>query len=480
MKLNLFLSFLIGSSVSWATAFQVPQKYLDSEMKRPVQTSGLFDSRTIENNRFVKMKQREWDACHQKQSAIFESAKDSVLTFVESPQLKKDLASMESSGLMKGKALRQPWSGDYWPYAAGLIAARNFDPAFDNLWDWKSRYDYVREYPLNKMIQSEDGWSQLSPAEKYDLIFGSQQGQLTESMWQQGKVYFDRDGDVEGWMGICHGWAPAAIIAPRPLHQVSVSVADGERTVLLNPAEIKGLVSYDWATNSYPSIILGKRCELKEPPMDENGRQTNPECFDLNPGTWHLAIVNRMGAQKKSFVMDATFDYQVWNQPVLQYSYSYFNPLTHQPEKKWKEAMVARSEWTQDPYRQYRAEATRNIVGIRMQIAYVVESRVGTSQIDDESQDIIHWVNYAYDLELNQNNEIIGGEWHQEIHPDFIWTPKAGAEPVSRLDNLLTGSWEAMGSVPDQWQQVSRLSSPRGILLSKPVRAILQKSQKVY
>ena len=44
---------------------------------------------------------------------------------------------------------------------------------------------------------------------------------------------------------------------------------------------------------------------------------------------------------------------------------------------------------------------------------------------------------YSYDLELNAEKEIIGGEWYGNRHPDFLWTPVKGPRARGRGAALL-------------------------------------------
>jgi hypothetical protein len=48
------------------------------------------------------------------------------------------------------------------------------------------------------------------------------------------------------------------------------------------------------------------------------------ECRDMNPGTWHVVVSNLMGLRQQGFVLDQTFDDEVWNQPG--WSYRITNP----------------------------------------------------------------------------------------------------------------------------------------------------------
>src|SRR6185436_9002354 len=98
---------------------------------------------------------------------------------------------------------------------------------------------------------------------------------------------------------------------------------DGKTPLLFYPSDLKGLASLLWATTDPPSRGVGGRCEDTNPKKDRNGRVISPACFDSNPGTWHLAVVNQIGVAKRSMVIDATYDFEVWNQPVYGYRYRY-------------------------------------------------------------------------------------------------------------------------------------------------------------
>src|SRR5262249_50319012 len=159
-------------------------------------------------------------------------------------------------------------------------------------------------------------------------------------------VYQDSSGNVETWMGICHGWSPAAFMIARPTNAITVVAADGKTPITFYPSDIKALSSQLWANNPADSRFIGGRCNVKKPKVDSVGRIIDQDCFDTNPGTWHLAVVNQIGIGKRSFVLDVTYDYEVWNQPARKYSYVYFNPQTLKPVGKLQDAIVAIDDMT--------------------------------------------------------------------------------------------------------------------------------------
>lgn len=86
------------------------------------------------------------------------------------------------------------------------------------------------------------------------------------------------EGEDWGWMGHCHGWAPASLIEDAPKHAVMVKL--GDREVLFTEGDIRGLLTKAWADNSpnESTLFIGRRCNenvtsLTDPlPHDSEGR----------------------------------------------------------------------------------------------------------------------------------------------------------------------------------------------------------------
>ena len=483
-KKNIVLVLLLLVQSSLAADFKVPQKFIDSSLHHSITADTRFSDLSVATADFIRIKNEEWSACHQSSPGpVYYSSEnqDLLYNFLESTTVVDSLEKMEALAVTQSTVPVQPWSGDYWPYAKGLLGARSFDTTFTSLLGWLEKFDFIKSESADRIIEKhgQHGILKLSPAEKYDLLVGDSTNGLTNSMWDQGKRFHDERGEVEGWMGICHGWAPAAIVEPRPTSTVDATSLSRQWQIQLVPAEIKGLVSYNWATNDYANASLGHRCNKKNPKRDENGRLTDPECFDLSPATWHLATVNQVGLAHRSFVMDASFDYEVWNQPVLGYSYSYFNVKTKKAEKNLANAKVFVADHTLDPYKKYRSSQARTLVGISMKVGYVIETSTNQQATDSPQDDAIRWVQYDYDLEIDKFGKIIGGEWHQVAHPDFIWTPLKNARPLSLLDLPLNRKeWITEGPIGAAGANAARSGSPRGIVLDTIATALLRKSAK--
>jgi len=140
------------------------------------------------------------------------------------------------------------------------------------------------------LLRNSSSLDDLSPAEKYDILVGNTVCPtpadrelnnwndrcfgFTKRSLRPGKGYWDEQKQVEGWMGICHGWAPASYMERTPYTSVNVVSADGFPMKFF-PSDIKALASMMWAFAPYQTKFIGGRCNTKRPHKDaETGRIT--------------------------------------------------------------------------------------------------------------------------------------------------------------------------------------------------------------
>lgn len=435
-----------------------PQAFLNTlPTKTLVAPVSLFDATSVAAKTYVDAKN---SVIRQDPTADAPGANDQAKNLVDALVLTKlaDMNTIRSATLPES-----PWSDDYWGLYAGSTAKRYADPGHVITENWQTNTDYVRtKQPANV--------DNLSPAEKYDLLVGDANKTLTKYNLDTGKPYFQTYGKVETWMGICHGWAPAAFMVARPQKAITVTAADGVTKIKFYPSDIKALASELWATTNPRVKFIGGRCNTKTPAVDSIGRIKDPACRDTNAGTWHLAVVNQIGKAQRSMVLDATFDYEVWNQPVYGYSYDYFNPKTKKTYKTLSYAKVAVSDFPEDKFKAYRAAGTTHIVGIAMNVQWVVETEPSHATPDSPSRDAISGARYLYTLELDAAGNIIGGEWLQNAHPDFLWTSPAGTKASASNEAALTQTaWDGNSALPATWRtaaaQASVVGTPLGIIV---------------
>lgn len=398
---------------------------------------------------------------------------DLVENLVEVPNIMRTLKEMEDSHLTSQDLPRKPWSDSYWPMNHGMTGARYADPHYPLSDDWMKNFNYISDNPASKL--SADGkLDDLAPSEKYDYLVGDGNFTLTNSTWDSIRAM----GSVEGWMGICDGWSAGSVTFDEPVHAVTVKGAS-TRSVGFYPSDVKALSALLWAKGKYAKNFVGAICDLKDPPKDQNGRITAPECQGNNPATWHMSVVNQLGQAKKALIIDASNDYEIWNFPLWHYDYSYFDPQTLRPANHWSDAVIPYDRFTIDKFKAYRAPNVKYIVGISMNLSYMIEV---TPNHKEGSVGVSRTVHYVYDLELDADQKIIGGEWYTSIHPDFMWIPKTGSLAVSDEDGKLgdPSSWPSLWSgdnaLPDEWSS-SAPSAARNLQpLAAIVRALVERS----
>lgn len=365
------------------------------------------------------------------------------------------LSKMDGA-LQAGKLDESPWSDDYWPIYKGQISSRYAHDHLPNSTNFRDHYLFS---------QNSCSPDLLSPAEKYDLLVGDRNDGLKVANFQSGLQYAgaNMNDKVETWMGLCHGWAPAAYMERRPSHAVEVTDSNG-RKLRFYPSDIKALATSLWANVQTPTRFIGGRCNSKGQDLQTDslsGAVKDQDCFDNNPGSWHIAVVNQISKAKKSFILDATYDYEVWNQPVYAYRYRYFNPMSMKEVDTFGEARVSYDQFrSQDRFRNVRKpkSGTEYVIGIVMDVSYVVETAPSHRKTDHQKYDAITTVTYYYDLELARNNSILGGEWYQNKHPDFLWTPEENSDALTRTDRMIAKkNW----SDSDLWSNLSQPVSNR-------------------
>src|SRR6185503_367905 len=102
-----------------------------------------------------------------------------------------------------------------------------------------------------------------------------------------------------------------------------------------------------------------------------------------------------------------------------------------------------------DPFQAHRGPKTRYIVGVMMDVFYPIATEPDTQHA--ASIILYDTETMIYDLELDQNMNVVGGEWHSPEHPDFIWTFPAGARALSSAEFGLGGTWDGASVLSPDW-----------------------------
>lgn len=441
--------------------------------------------RGVAKHYFPSLFQQTWESI-----ATYDRVDRLTQTWIPANKLSWDPAQMP----IEGKTKLPLWSGDYWSLRNGATSYRyatgQWFPSYDAAVasyrqpaDWKSALNL----PLADLTQLVHQWS---PAEKWDLTVGDTDFTLTQQQKAAGARYRDETGDVAGWMGLCHGWAAASIAVPRPERPVDFVGASGVKISWL-PDEVRSMVTLAWANAEIPTNYVGGRCDEKNAATYPNGRLRQPECFDTNPSTFYLALGNLLGRQGSSFIMDISFDYQVWNQPVVAYRFQYFDPTEpNRTSDDWRKVAVdydsrfkARDRFQHPLTRGQRDAAGRyddrgidKVVGVAATVAYLAETRPSGSA--QPTPDDLRRLTFTFDLELSRRGSgyaATGGEWHENAHPDFLWVPRAGITALTAFDRPDVKFTGREIPSPDVTQIASR-GSQRGYPICRVLKPLIDSS----
>jgi hypothetical protein len=369
------------------------------------------------------------------------------------------------------------WTGSYWSMEDGLLGGRLADIKFLRQRDWTAKMEYVKSNPAKTYVPERINF--LSPSEKYELLIGDSDNTLTSLMWKNGQDMSDKHGYIFPWIGMCDGMSFASINLPRPKKAITLWSIDGKNKIKFYPEDIKALGTLLWAKGKFPSKWIGRKCTYSLPRVDANGRYSQPECFDTNPGTFHLALANQIGRGKRSFGMDSTAGYEVWNFPILGYEFKYFNPQSLHNSENPKEAIIPIEEFSNDKFSQTRSPNTAYIVGVEVKVNIVKMRYPAFLDVDGPEDNRLSDETYKYDLELDQNGNIIGGEWFTHEHPDFLWILPKDAMANGPFDNELQGDWDPKKELfPEAWVEPAIRSSREGVVPSQIVKALFELSSQ--
>lgn len=310
------------------------------------------------------------------------------------PRRLRDRYVVQYNALPRSGTIRSetPWTDTYWPSYMGGLAQRWNDA------NGRRGFDYQppSEAAVRSMNQSQ--LAKLSPAEKYDIYNGRFDYPFVASERQR------TSPDLPSWHGLCHGWAPAALLYSEP-NAVSLVGTNGI-TVPFGSSDVKALLIYvqqarDTRTGSR---MLGGRCDID---LSNNpGSARDPQCRDVNAGSFHILLTNTVGLEGTALVADIQRDLQVWNHPLISFSTQMVGETSNIPASA--------------------ARGTVRILTMNTTVRYV--SGLGPSwnpvPASRYPQQISSRV-YQYNIELDAGGNIIGGEWATSDRPDFLWTQGA-------------------------------------------------------
>jgi len=227
------------------------------------------------------------------------------------------------------------------------------------------------------------------------------QGSFPAWTWEQSQV---TQFSGVSWAGHCNGLAAASIMAPEPKRSVTY------RGVTFSAEDIKILLIELW--QNAETIVIGTRCSSPNPDTT-NGRMTDSLCRDVNSGAFHLAVTNWLGVFKFPIIADYEAAEAVWNYPIIAYRVTKRAPLSALDAMYWLDGIKTNVYSYNSLARAWE---------------YIVMEVTLTSGVKS----------YEYILELDEQRNIIGGEWFRDSkrnHPDFLWRATAPRPENPYLDS---------------------------------------------
>ena len=232
------------------------------------------------------------------------------------PQLEYRLAELP----LQGAADVAPWAGNYWPTYQDNINYRWAGPEsqspaakFGEAFGVEGVEEAVSKH---HGIEKNADRTACTTNEECNADIGETCARRTGA--ESGRC-------IPTWWGICHAWAPAAMLFAEPKHAVEWN------GVTMKVQDIKALLTL--ANEDVGTRFVSTRCNDDDSQdritYDEYGRPAvDGPCIDTNPATYHLLLANYLGIRKQSFVEDRTFDDEVWNQPLRAYRVKRLDEIT--------------------------------------------------------------------------------------------------------------------------------------------------------
>ncbi len=361
-------------------------------------------------------------------------------------------------------------------------------------WHKDIDHAFTNSYRLNGSLSVQYA-KELVESGKYNSVVDAFPEALDMAKKESNSYVMEKKSKLlAGWEGICNGWSTAAGIIPRPRKAVSFKLPDG-RNLKFYPSDIKGLISLYWVNSliqdyaqrddkgkvtSGGTISAGLRCNLQSTAKDEWGRLYDQEpdpfanshdsrCAGVHPATWHLGLVNIIGKQKRSFVVERKVDAAVDNHPMHSYKMKYFNPYTGKHEENIDDNIELIND--HDVFKKFRSPKAKYIVGVETTMQYLNYQKPSRTETDSEEDDATVDKEMFYDLELDENYNIVGGQWRavkrgkprrvkrpgQKVpkledlnhnQPDFFWTVTKDWKKTGLFDNENLSAWKDKTQAP--------------------------------
>ncbi|HJN10738.1 MAG TPA: hypothetical protein QF564_18780 [Pirellulaceae bacterium] len=190
----------------------------------------------------------------------------------------------------------------------------------------------------------------------------------------------------ESWEGYCSGFTASTIKHPEPVNAVDVGDVGGTPGVVLQPSEIKALLTAIYNRTSDDSFLF------LAPP---SGRDGGP-----NMGTFHLALANYVGQAGCPVGIDRTKGRTSWNNPIYAYKVASIGDAVTKGGVQYRDVV------TTVTYSFYGLDSTRQT------------NRETGERVGNRTQSMT----FRYTLALDDEGRIIGGRSRNDSG-HFLWIP---------------------------------------------------------
>ncbi|KAE9308922.1 hypothetical protein PR003_g20632 [Phytophthora rubi] len=298
-----------------------------------------------------------------------------------------------------------PWPGSYWP---------TFQDGINHVWrhgEAPASEKYAKAFDLD----AADLKNKISANNGIDSCHTNTVCS-SDADCSSGVPCAKREGASSGyciptWYGICHAWAPAALLEDEPKCNVE------KNGVTFHVMDIKALLTEVYDGANVDTVFTGARFNGPDNPasVDQYGRFTDATRRDIGAGFFHIAISNIMGKHQTPFIIDVAADSEVWNQPVWSY---------HVQTMEIVDTAETCTKYFGTTSYPFNTEMVQ-LAYVKTTVTWAVEAYIDGPLVSTGKVNSYTVSNdYEYLLELDANNAIIGGEWvgdSKEDHPDFLW-----------------------------------------------------------
>ena len=193
-------------------------------------------------------------------------------------------------------------------------------------------------------------------------------------------------GNNESWEGYCSGFTASTIKHPEPVNPVDAGTVGGRAGVVLQPSEIKALLTGIYNRTSDDSFLF------LAPPSAKDGGP--------NMGTFHLTLANYIGLAETPVGFDRTKGRVSWNNPIYSYK---VNSIV---DAGTQNGLALKDVTTNITYTYYGSDGARQT------------DRDTGDRVGNQKQSMT----LRYVLALNEEGEIVGGR-ARSSSGHFLWIP---------------------------------------------------------